>query len=143
MAVDVAIELDEPDWADPEWSRHYVAGNILSGVVRVRSDQEVNCRGVHCVVGWHTEGRGDKDEGIVWSNTLHEGPLSGEQTFPFRLTLPLNGPISYSGHYIRIVWTVNAVVALDWQKDPSAEVLFFLMPAPFVESERDESSLAS
>ncbi len=134
MAPSIAIALDAVEGADPKWKDYFVAGSVLSGEVRISCSEPVDCQAVRCVIGWHTEGRGDRDEGTAWSKTLHTGPLNGQHTFPFEAVLPIDGPISYSGHYVNIVWTVTSVIELAWKKDPQAEVRFFVLPAPYLET---------
>lgn len=58
-------------------------------------------------LAWYTRGRGDRDSGIVASETL-EGPgVSDRRSFRFRLP---DGPYSFSGKLISLVWTVEAVL---------------------------------
>ncbi len=134
MVPSVAIALDVVSGADPKWKDYYVAGSVLSGQVLVTGDGPIECEAVRCVISWHTEGRGDRNEEAVWSKTLHEGPLTADASFPFEASLPVRGPISYSGHYINVVWTVTAIVDLVRGKDPQAVARFFVLPAPYVEA---------
>ncbi len=130
MAPRIDIELDKSDWDDPRFERYYLAGSTVRGKVVVTASEPLDARAVRVAAGWHTEGRGDRDEGMVASATLHQGSIMGRQEFPFELKLPEDGPVTYEGHYIRIVWSVIAVIDLAWKKDPQAEQVFFVMPAP-------------
>ena len=126
-APNIWIDLDPGPWTEPEWKDYYTCGGAVSGRVRILADEPVNCRGVRLTVGWHTEGRGDRDEGKVHEETVHEGELpTGDHTFPFSARLPQEGPISYAGHYINIVWRATAHIDLAWRRDPTAEKVFYV-----------------
>lgn len=131
MTPQISVTLEPSDWPDPKWRNYHLAGNVIRGEVRVESDGPLECRAVRCVVGWHTEGRGDRDEGVAAAMTLHDGPLNGNRSFPFEASIPVNGPISYQGHYINIVWSAKAVIDLAWKKDPVSEAQFVVLPAPY------------
>ncbi len=131
MQPEIIVELDPSDWPDPKWRNYHLAGSTVTGKVHVRCDEPLECQAVRCAAGWHSEGRGDRDEGMVMGKTLHDGPLEESSSFPFSLTVPVNGPISYSGHYISIVWEVKAVIDLAWKKDPATEATFVVLPAPY------------
>lgn len=125
-APKLSIELDPGPWDEPKFSSHQAAGGRLTGRVRVASDDMVHCRGLSVRVGWHTEGRGDTDYERCLDRVVFEGEIMpGEQEFPFECTLP-EGPMSYVGHYITIIWDVTAQLDLAWKRDPTASRTFFL-----------------
>ena len=126
----IRIELDPGEWTDPKWEKYRLAGGRVSGKVIVDCPGPLSCEAIRCVVGWHTEGRGDRDDGMIAVRTLHKGSLETRRSFDFQVELPVNGPISYAGHYINIVWTVTAIIDLSWKKNPQAQETFYLMPAP-------------
>jgi hypothetical protein len=117
----VTIILDPGPWSEPEYAAYRVLGEPLSGKVRIAADEPATCRAVTVSLGWHTEGRGDRDEQTVWETRLHEGEIpAGEMEFPFRAELP-RGPMSYAGHYVNVLWEVAARIDLAWKRDPAAQ----------------------
>lgn len=127
----IQIELDPGPWSEPEFADYRICGEPVRGHVIVISDESLNCRNVSASVEWHTEGRGDQDDGTVWEERVHEGELPpGEHRFPFTAPLPAE-PMSYAGHYIQIVWQVKARIDLAWARDPAAERSFYaVLPEP-------------
>jgi hypothetical protein len=120
----VHIELDPGPWTEAEYADYRVLGEPISGKVRIAADEPITCRSVTVSIGWHTEGRGDRDEGTVWESQVHEGEIpAGEMELPFRAELP-DGPMSYAGQYINILWEVAAQIDLAWKRDPTAERRF-------------------
>ena len=125
-AVKLEIELDPGPWDDPEWADYRAVEGTVSGRLTAITDEPITCRRLVVSVGWHTEGRGDKDQEAVGEETVFEGELRPDQpSFPFSFPLPA-GPVSYAGHYINIVWQVSANLDLAWKRDPHAEHTFFL-----------------
>ena len=129
MSVLIRIQLDPGQSDDPDWERYRVGGDRISGQVVVETDELIECRAVRIAGGWHTEGKGDRDEEVIYATTLHKGKLNATHQFPFETMLP-EQPISYSGHHIKVIWTATATVDLAWQKDPRAEEMFFVLPIP-------------
>lgn len=86
--------------------RRFRRGAVLSGVIRP-GDAEL--AGATLAVLWYTEGKGERDEGIVYVEDL--GGLSrgvapdGSLELPFRVTLPL-WPVTYHGQIVKIHWEV-------------------------------------
>lgn len=73
-------------------------------------------------VGWHTEGRGDMDKGELiqvvraketFTNVLAGMPLE----IPFEAKIPEEGPISYDGEIVRIVYSVEVRVVVPLARD--------------------------
>ena len=119
------IELDPGPWPQGDWANYRAAGGNVSGALRVNSPDPLECRAVRISIGWHTEGRGDKDEAVIFEETVHRGPLHGEHSFRFSTPLPA-GPVSYAGKYITIVWQAAAAIDLAWKRDPHTEQTFFV-----------------
>ncbi len=129
MAEPQAIfELDPGPWDDPQWANCRPTEGTLSGRVRVELDEPLNPRRVILRVKWYTEGKGDRDEEILWEEVVHQGPLQGGEEFPFQVQLP-QGPLSYYGHLIKIVWAVELQLDLAWRRDPKFEHRFQLVLA--------------
>ncbi len=74
---DLSIELDDPQAAHP-------GGGTISGVVRVRVDADVKCKGLEVHSGWRTHGRGNVASEQVGSVILFSGEWSrrGERGVP-------------------------------------------------------------
>lgn len=143
-APQLKIELDPGPWGDdPQWIDYRLAGDVVSGRAVVRLDEAVNCRGVFVTVGWKTEGKGDADSLNVLHTTVARGNLPpGEHVYPFSTQLP-EGPMSYSGHHIQIIWEATVRLDLAWRRDPVESKRFFVAlpeippePDPDVERRR-------
>lgn len=117
------IELDDPN-------RTYRAGDELTGRVVVEVDKDCPCRGLSVVCKWNTQGRGTPTSGSARQISLFSGEwTAGERyEYPFSIQLP-NGPCSYNGHYLNIVWSVCAEADIPWAFDPDAECDFIVKPA--------------
>jgi hypothetical protein len=79
-------------------------GDEVEGTVRWQLDPPP--RSVEVRLFWYTEGKGERDVGVVESLPL-AGP-GPEEHRPFRFRLPA-GPYSFAGKVIRLVWAVEAV----------------------------------
>lgn len=110
-------------------SRVVHPGDVISGTVEIQPDSPVECRGVDIKIGWHTEGKGDRDEGIGERIELPAQELRPEDPLvqPFEYTLP-DSPWSYNGHHINIVWAIEVKVDVPWATDLNAEERFVLKP---------------
>lgn len=110
--------------------RRYAPGEVLNGTAYVSMAQQLDCRNLTARIGWHTEGRGDRDEGIAAQLDLYRGVLN--PTFPtsyeFSFVVPAS-PWSYGGHYITIVWSISVEIDLAWRSNPRAIQPFVLLPA--------------
>lgn len=96
----------------------YEAGSTVRGMVQLVTTGEVKSNRVSVSIGWHTEGRGDRDSAQIGEVELHRGRL-GTNTYltpSFSFTLP-DQPWSYAGHYINIIWEVTATVAVPFGRD--------------------------
>ncbi len=102
----------------------------VSGTLLVIPDKDLKCRHLYVRARWHTEGRGDRDSGIGAEVDLFQGTLkAGMPTeYQFELTLPRE-PWSYAGHFINILWEIEAVIDLRLAKDPRTAVEIVMSPA--------------
>ncbi|MDQ7026381.1 MAG: hypothetical protein Q9P44_12605 [Anaerolineae bacterium] len=103
--------------------------DTISGVVEIQPNSIVKCRAVVITVGWHTEGRGDRN-----SMTIYEDKLPITEIYPdspvihhFDVTLPPE-PWSYAGTLIRVVWEIHAKVDIAMAKDINEALPFVLEP---------------
>ena len=79
-------------------------GDDLEGSVRWSLDQPP--RSLELRLFWYTDGKGERDVGVVESVPLADP--GAEDNRPFRFRLPA-GPYSFSGKIIRLLWALEAV----------------------------------
>lgn len=121
-------ELEAGPWPQPEFADYWPTGGRARGCVIVESDEWVKCRGVVASAGWRTEGKGTPDSSTVCEERLHDGELGpGTHRFPFEFDLP-EGPISYSGRLVSIIWEVKAWIEIPLRRDPTASKVSYLAP---------------
>jgi hypothetical protein len=104
-------------------------GSPVEGKVTITPGADLNCSGITLRLGWHTEGRGDRDRGTAGETVLFQGVLPGGESaeFPFRLILP-DQPWSYSGHYINILWELEADIDLPLAVNPKSRSPILVRP---------------
>jgi hypothetical protein len=59
---------------------------------------------------WYTEGRGSCDRQTIQSLTLNPEKTFTGEPLHFELQIPDDGPITYNGALLRILWEVRAQV---------------------------------
>jgi hypothetical protein len=80
-------------------------GEELEGTVRWRLDPPPKSLEVRLF--WYTEGRGERDVGLVAALPVASPGPDGHQPFHFRLP---PGPYSFSGKIIDLLWAIEVVV---------------------------------
>lgn len=125
--VDFFITLHGGD-IDGNWQR-FEPGNPLQGSVQLVTDSDVRANHVWIRLQWHTEGKGDRDEGRVAELDVFQGVLTPQMPmqYSFNFTLP-DAPWSYAGHYINIIWEVVVEVDVPMAPDIRQGQLFILAP---------------
>jgi hypothetical protein len=125
----IRIESAPGPWEGPEYQNSWPVGGTIQGRVRCLPAEAMKTRGVRVGVRWRTEGRGTTDEGFADELVLHEGDLRAGQEYdwPFELELG-EGPISYEGNLIRIVWEVVVTVDLPWSHDVEEKLSISVLP---------------
>lgn len=105
----------------------HVTGQVIFDPAYSGSDR---ARAILINLRWRTEGRGDRNDAIVQSLTVPftAGPPRTITKFPFRLTLPPDGPVSYHGSLIRVIWQVEARADLSWGIGPRTAEPFVVVP---------------
>jgi hypothetical protein len=107
----------------------FLPGEGVQGSVRITPDIDLNARHVYVRLLWHTEGRGDRDEVVITQEDVFQGVLRAgtpvHYTFHFRLP---DEPWSYAGHYVSIVWEIEASIDLAFMRDPRDQIAFILAP---------------
>jgi hypothetical protein len=110
--------------------RRYAPGEVLTGTAYISANKQLDCRNLTAQLGWHTEGRGDRDEAIAAKIDLYRGVLNPgfPTSYEFSFVVPA-APWSYGGHYITIVWAVTIEIDLAWRSNPRVLQSFVLLPA--------------
>ncbi len=101
----------------------YHPGDVVTGTVSVEVDAEVQCSGLTLTRLWRTHGKGNPSSGAEERVTLFEGIWrAGErQEYPFTLTLPPEGPLTYHGQCLNLDWYLEAQADVPWAEDPAAQ----------------------
>jgi len=110
---DIEIQFDRSD-------RTYVGGDVVSGEVMVRVNQDINCNGIVLRHYWGTHGEGNKRTGTKHELQLcHSHPLqAGEDLrLPFEFQSEL-WPLTYRGEHINVDHYVHVSVDVPWTIDP-------------------------
>lgn len=110
---DIEIQFDRSD-------RTYAGGDVVSGEVMVRVNQDINCNGIVLRHYWGTHGKGNKRTGTKHELQLcHSHPLlAGEDLrLPFEFQSEL-WPLTYRGEHINVDHYVHVSVDVPWTIDP-------------------------
>ena len=104
-------------------------GEILQGSVQITPAADLDARHVYIRLKWHTEGRGDRDEAVLAEQDMFQGMLkAGTPVFySFHFKLP-SEPWSFAGHYVNIIWVIEASVDLALARDLRDQKSFVLAP---------------
>lgn len=104
-------------------------GETLQGSVQVTPESDLVARHVYIRLLWYTEGRGDRDQAIVGEQDVYQGDLRAgvPAYYSFHFRLP-DHPWSYAGHYVNIIWAIEASVDLSLARDPREQQPFVLAP---------------
>jgi len=128
--AEVAIEISLQDSQEGYDYKRYACGDVLRGNLTVYPDSDLNCKHLYLRLMWHTEGRGTRYSENVQEMDMFQGTLSGglPRSFDFEFILP-DQPWSFEGHYVSVVWKVQAQVDVAWASDPKGETPFVLRPS--------------
>lgn len=96
----------------------FPVGSEVCGEVVIPAVPNARWRGVEIHLKWRTEGRGDTDSGTVGVVSHPIQPSAGPARYPFRFMLPQDGPVSYHGQLLRIVWEIEVRIDVEWEFDP-------------------------
>ena len=112
-----------------EGFQSFYPGEELVALIQIRPEQEINCREVWVYVGWHTEGKGDRNSAAVYSEPISITKLSPDEPVMHELHYQLpNSPWSYQGELIRLVWTVHVKIDVAMMPDINHHEPFVLQP---------------
>jgi hypothetical protein len=128
-SADIRITLSGGDVMGGNLMR-FSPGSTMQCNVQVTPQDNIRCKRVVARIMWHTEGRGDRDEG-----TVLEAPIAPESTLQagqqiyqqFNVVLP-HEPWSYAGHYVNIVWELKVIIDIAMASDINASQPFVLAP---------------
>jgi len=110
------IQINEP---------YVQVGDTVHGSVEWRSSGTVP-RAIIIAAQWRTEGRGDVSRGKAGEMRAPydpSSPLSGVP-IPFAFTIPAEGPVSYDGNMLRIIWEITAQADLPMMPDEKGALAF-------------------
>lgn len=101
----------------------------LNGTVTVTPGKDIRAKRVYAQLQWHTEGRGDRDEGVAAAVAFNDAQLRANMPMVGRFTFDLpEAPWSFAGHYINIVWEILLVVDIPLATDIRASQPFIMAP---------------
>lgn len=104
-------------------------GDVVYGTVQWASDRAPIALRVD--VEWFTEGRGTTNRGRVGGvRWVHDDRVPGSIPAPaeFAVVVPPQGPCSYDGQLIRVIWEVTATLELSWSTDPQQRQRIVVIP---------------
>ena len=109
--------------------RRYAPRDEVAGTVVIIADREILCEHLWVRLHWHTEGRGNRDEGTIGEVDIFQGTLSPGLPISqdFRFELPPS-PWSYAGRYISIVWAIQVTVDIPMARDQIHYEPFIVAP---------------
>ena len=137
-ACSLKIQLDDP-------KKIRAGGEQVTGTVIVRSEKDVNCKGLVVETRWSTHGQGNIDSGVAEETIAYQGTWQAgqEYKYPFKLKAA-DWPPTYYGTFINVSHSVEARAKLAWTTDPRASVEFPVVatssPADLQPSRKQASS---
>lgn len=84
------------------------AGELLKAQIRWTGDGGRLPRRIIVAAQWETDGRGDRARGV--GRSMQFVPDRADVTWPVRLLIPFDGPVTYDGELIRIAWKLHVRV---------------------------------
>ena len=110
---DIEIQFDRSD-------RTYEGGDVVSGEVVVRVNQDISCHGIVLQHYWRTHGKGNINTGTMHKVQLcYMHPLQAGEEFrlPFEFQSEL-WPLTYRGEHVNVDHYVHVSVDVPWTIDP-------------------------
>ncbi|MGF1503929.1 MAG: hypothetical protein GYB64_04045 [Chloroflexi bacterium] len=92
----------------------FLPNEEVRGEAEIIPENDITVDAIRARLVWYTQGRGDRDMGVVDTVTGPSGFLTGgvPVRMDFTLRLP-SAPWSYAGQLITLVWAVQIVVDRD------------------------------
>lgn len=106
-------------------------GDTVSGVVEIQPDDVMTYNKIEIKVGWHTEGKGDRDGRLLHEIELPKGELNPQYPLvePFDIVMP-DSPWTFYGHYINIIWAIEVTIHINWLRKLNETLPFTVEPLP-------------
>ena len=98
-------------------SEQVEVGAGVKGQVTWSPDGDAKPRGLRVTLGWRTEGKGNRKEGTCDEAERTDIAPGSTVTLPFEFHVPIEGPVSYDGKLMRIIWEIVAQVDLPFARD--------------------------
>ena len=87
-----------------------MAGEFVSGHVHWEAGDEHRARRIIAAAVWETHGAGNPVRGVGRAMEFVPRRDQRDATFPFRLLIPHEGPITFKGELVGIVWKLKVRV---------------------------------
>jgi hypothetical protein len=81
------------------------AGEVITGRVYWSAEGGRRPRRILVAAVWETAGEANKVRGVA--RAMEHVPRGAEATFPFRLLIPHEGPITFKGELVSVVWKLK------------------------------------
>ena len=111
--------------------KEYQPGDTVSGTVTITSESEWRALYAEVVLFWHTEGKGERDDGVVARLELAgKGsmvPRVVELTFSFQLP---DMPWTYHGRVLKVHWMLGVYVKPSGGSEQSVELPLVMHSRP-------------
>lgn len=112
-------------------------GEAVQGNASWTPESGENPRNFYVKLQWRTEGRGTVNSAIVWEQKV---PAMGMPLqIPINASLPVDGPVTYNGNLIRIIWEVIAGLDVAMRQDPVEVQMLTVMPRQLVQGSFGET----
>jgi hypothetical protein len=79
------------------------------------------------MLAWRTEGQGTTDSQVV-QKVRHQLSPPAPVNVPFDFEIPADGPVSYNGKLLRILWEIAVVIDIPWAMDKFEYASFQVVP---------------
>jgi sporulation-control protein spo0M len=111
----------------------YIMSSTVTGIVIWKPENDKQVNWIVARLRWITSGRGEVDSHVVdfQDLPLPETILPGQEyRFPFSLTLPIEGPITYHGNLLNIDWQIEVELDIPWAINPTIHHTITVVPFP-------------
>lgn len=104
-------------------------GQIVKGNVHWQVDGRPP-KAIHVALRYKTEGRGTEEGDTV---AEMEQDIDGDSSFttpwlPFEFVVPSDGPVSYEGNLIRLLWAITVELDIPWARDEESFEPIWVVP---------------
>lgn len=127
---DVQLMIRVADWdAAGTGEDGVVVGGSLRGAMTVRAEKRVEAKGFEVALRWVTDGPGNRDTGVIGKKAYPPETLEPgrEITLAFEFQVPVDGPVTYAGKYVKVNWELAGTADIPWALDPKTT-----LPVPVV-----------